>query len=241
MEPQILEVSTFFYGKADIILFPTVNSIHGNLESDCTVFHVEESEDRPDGKTLHWNWNTEEELNYVNTDNVCTVEDKTQDFNDADINEVCKQAISMSLWKHKRRLCNGSHQGDVSMVPVCLINKNKYLVVMYNADHDYMLRMRNKDSLPLFKNGRLEFSAIINLWMFIHHNLFCTQPDDDAIKMLKGTCGLVPRLGHETFNTVVKTSKFNYDVSFGGEEYEPEVSDGKPVTRKKRPTKHPKT
>lgn len=202
-------------------------------ETNSAVFHIEEPEESPGVKRLNQKWNTEQEMSDESNGEICTIENKALDFNLADINQVCKQAISLSMWKHKRKLFAYSGNSDygLSMVPICAINKKKYMVVLYNAHHDYLLRMQKKDFLQIFNKDKLQFSTIIDLWMLIHHNLFCTEPSDDAIKILQGTGGLIPRLGEEVFKKVVRTSKFDYDIEPRGDEFEVDVvNDSIPAT-----------
>ncbi|CAC5417232.1 unnamed protein product [Mytilus coruscus] len=206
-----------FYGSADITLFPTTEDI------------------------LDPKWNTDYDDN-DDEEEICD-ENNGENFNDSDINQVCKQAISLSMWKHKQRVLAYSGNSDYgsAMVPICAINKHKCMVVLYNAQHDYLFKMQKKDLLKVFDKDKLEFSTIINLWMLIHHNLFCTEPSDDAIQILKGTGGLIQRLGEDTFKEVVRTSKLDYDIEPSGDEFEVDVeNDSIPASGTGRLRKYPK-
>lgn len=199
------------------------------METEPAVFNVEDPE-RPEIQMLDPDmWNSEDDVSEGEHDDICTMENNEKEFSEANINQICKQGISVSLWKYKN--CFNQLNDSAPMVPVCLFNKSKFVVVMYNAEHDYLLRMRKTDFLSIIKHGKLQFTAIINLWLLIHHNLFCTQPHIEAIKNLKGTCGLIPRLGSENLITVMKTSKFNYDVHPVGKDIEPDMMVSQPATR----------
>ncbi|XP_071121797.1 uncharacterized protein [Mytilus edulis] len=234
-----------FYGKADLTLFPTTKDMFLDSQTNAAaVFHIGEPEEGPDENRLHPKWNTDDDDDDDNDDEeeICD-ENNGENFNDADINQVCKQAISLSMWKRKQRILAYSGNSDyhLSMLPVCAINKHKYMVVMYNAQHDYLLKMQKKDFLKIFNKDKLEFSTIINLWMLIHHNLFCTELSDDAIQILKGTGGLIQRLGEDAFKEVVKTSKFDYDIEPIGDEFEVDVeNDSIPASGAGRSPKYPK-
>ncbi|XP_063398439.1 uncharacterized protein LOC134683211 [Mytilus trossulus] len=231
-----------FYGNADITLFPTTKDIYlGSQANTAAVFNIGEPEESPDVNRLHPTWNTEDDDN-DEEEEICDA-NNGENLNDADINKVCKQAISLSMWKHKQRVLayNGNMDYGLSMVPVCAINKHKYMVALYYAQHDYLLKMQKKDFLQIFDKDKLEFSTIINLWMLTHYNLFCTEPSDDAIQILKGTGGLIKILGEEEFKDVVKTSKFDYDIDPSGDEFEVDVqNDSIPASGAGRSRKYPK-
>ncbi|XP_071121796.1 uncharacterized protein [Mytilus edulis] len=232
-----------FYGNADITLFPTNQDMFLDSQTDTAVFHIGEPEESPEANRLHPKWKTDED-DYDNDDEeeICD-ENNGENFNDADINQVCKQAISLSMWKRKQRILaySGNKDYGSSMVPICAINRHKYMVVLYNAQHDYLLKIQKKDFLKVFNKDKLEFSTIIDLWMLIHHNLFCTELSDDAIQILKGTGGLINILGEDAFKEVVKTSKFDYDIDPSGDEFEVDVqNDSIPASGAGRSRKYPK-
>ncbi|XP_052064319.1 uncharacterized protein LOC127704338 [Mytilus californianus] len=210
-----------FHGNADITLFPTTEDMFLDSQTDAAVFHIGEPEESPDANRLHPKWNTVDYDDNDEEEKICDA-NNSENFNDSDINQVCKQAISLTMWKHKQRILaySGNKDYGSSMVPICGINRHKYMVVLYNAQHDYLLKMQKKDFLKVFDKDKLEFSTIINLWMLIHHNLFCTEPSDNAIQILKGAGGLLQRLGEDTFKEVVITSKFYYDTEPSGDEFE---------------------
>ncbi|XP_071121799.1 uncharacterized protein [Mytilus edulis] len=232
-----------FYGSADITLFPTTKDMYLDSQANtAAVFHIGEPEDSPDANRIHPKWITNDENNdNDDKDEICD-ENNGENFNDVDINQVCKQAISLSMWKHKQRVLaySGNKDYGSSMVPICAINRHKYMVVLYNAQHDYLLKIQKKDFLKVFNKDKLEFSTIIDLWMLIHHNLFCTELSDDAIQILKGTGGLIQRLGEDVFKEVVKTSKFYYDIDPSGDEFEVDVeNDSIPASGAGRSRKYP--
>ncbi|XP_052097951.1 uncharacterized protein LOC127732817 [Mytilus californianus] len=122
--------------------------------------------------------------------------------------QVLKQAISVSLCKHRKIKNKNLTKNNISAVPVCLITKETYFVAVYDASYDYL--MRTNKALKLFEGNNLRFDAVLDLWLLIHHNVFCTTPHQKLLKEFKGTCDLVPQLGRDRFEKIIQSSRWLY-------------------------------
>ncbi|XP_062597508.1 uncharacterized protein LOC134258922 [Saccostrea cucullata] len=127
------------------------------------------------------------------------------------LNQIYKQAIAVSIYKFKEMTLSKEsvlHESTgTSMIPVCAISGTSYDITMYDAQNDFLLKM-GTDGAKLFDGERLKFSAILDLWFVIYHHLFCSLRPAEVVADLKGTCGLIPRLGEERFASIVKTSEW---------------------------------
>ena len=106
-----------FYGSADVILF---HSDIFNAEINYPAVFK--------GPNLKLEKKFEE-------DDVYSLESEYDDFDAKTINQVCKQTISLSLWKHRRILYNNiENSNGLSMVPVSALNENNVLwqCIMYS-------------------------------------------------------------------------------------------------------------
>lgn len=200
-----------FYGPADVIMLPSAKNMIWNNAENSSLFKIMSQQNE---------WRLEEDIDdykELYQDELDTLELNIEtEFTDNQVNQICKQAIAVSLWKHKRRLnmTDVHNVSDQSMIPVCLLNKSRYMMALYNAEYDYLIRMENK-GLPLFQNedcNELNFSAVIDLWLMIHHSLFSSVPSEEDIQKFKGTCHLATTL-ENTFTEIVKSSKFDYVVA----------------------------
>ena len=115
--------------------------------------------------------------------------------------QIIKQAITMSLCKRniiQSRLQKGldiDYLSDASFIPVSGIDKRSFVVALYDSEYDYLLLTPQSKNIVDHSTRRLSFSAIIDLWMIIHHNQFCCKPPPGVIDVLKGTCGLQDQVG----------------------------------------------
>ena len=132
--------------------------------------------------------------------------------------QIIKEAISMSIVKQniikKRHEAGKStdHLSGASFVPMLGIDKGQYVVAVYDSKYDYLLV--SHDSMPIYDNitKGISIFALIDLWMLIHHNLFCAEPDPMITNGLKGTCNLKGCLGHR-FQAVAESSFWIYMTS----------------------------
>ncbi|XP_052097950.1 uncharacterized protein LOC127732816 [Mytilus californianus] len=122
--------------------------------------------------------------------------------------QVLKQAISVSLCKHRKIKNKNLTKNNISAVPVCLITKETYFVAVYDASYDYL--MRTNKTLKLFEGNNLRFDAVLDLWLLIHHNLFCTTPHQKVLRQFKGTCDLIPQFGRDRFEKIIQSSRWLY-------------------------------
>ncbi|XP_063436001.1 uncharacterized protein LOC134716913, partial [Mytilus trossulus] len=175
-----LELShNLFYGNADIILFPSDKSLSQDvmnvMETSSIIttpkysFEKEFEEDDIDGDEF-----AEKDLSDV------TLDEATK------YDQVLMQAISVSLCKHKQLKNKKLIKNNISAVPTCQITKDTYCVALYDAQYDYL--MRTNKPLNLFDGNSLQFDAVLDLWLLIHHNLFCSTPHQKVLRELKGTC-----------------------------------------------------
>ncbi|CAC5365010.1 unnamed protein product [Mytilus coruscus] len=177
-----------FYGPADIIMLPSAKNTIWNNAENSSLFKIMSQQNE---------WRLEEDIDdykELSQDELDTLDLNIEtEFTDNQVNQICKQAIAVSLWKHKRRLnmTDVHNVSDQSMLPVCLLNKSRYMMALYNAEYDYLLRMENK-GLSLFQNEDL--------------------PSEEDIQKFKGTCHLATTL-ENTFTEIVKSSKFDYVVA----------------------------
>ncbi|CAG2220321.1 unnamed protein product [Mytilus edulis] len=198
-----------FNGPADIIIFPSAKKIIWNDTENSSLFKIIDGSNE---WKLELNIDDDKELSQ---DELDTLELNIEtEFTDNQVNQICKQAIAASLWKHKKRLNSVNDASGHSMIPVCLLNKTRYMMALYNAEYDYLLRMEN-NGLPIFQNedcNELDFSAVIDLWLMIHHSLFSSVPSEEDIQKFEGTCHLETKL-NEKFIEIVKSSEFDYVVA----------------------------
>ncbi|XP_063424263.1 uncharacterized protein LOC134707987 [Mytilus trossulus] len=195
-----------FYGPTDIIIFSSAKNTIWNNSENSSLFKIMGGEKE---------WRLEKDIEddkEQSQDELDTLELNIEtEFTENQVNQICKQAIAVSLWKHKKRLNSVNDASGHSMIPVCLLNKTRYMMTLYNAEYDYLLRMENK-GLPIFQNedfNELNFSAVIDLWMMIHHFIFSSVPSEEDIQKFEGTFHLATKLD-EKFTEIVKSSKFDY-------------------------------
>ena len=123
--------------------------------------------------------------------------------------QICKQAISSSICKLRRIKESSStelYESQSSMVPVCAITRDCFEVAIYDAESDFLLKSTSLDIFNKPEASKLNFHAVVNLWLLINHSLFCSKPDPDTLEELKGTCNLIPQLGKERYDFVVSNS-----------------------------------
>ncbi|XP_061190705.1 uncharacterized protein LOC133198696 [Saccostrea echinata] len=198
-----------FYGFVDVVLIPTNRNLFmGTSYNKSAVFTVKKTTDEIYGhRLINKDWMKSCDFN----DDIAAGEYKSE-TKLLDEKQLCKQAISVSLCQYRKYL-ECSKMGNVSyvpMVPVCAISNDSYEVAVYDPEHDFLLKC-NKP-LNLFDDDLqfLKFSTIVDLWLMIHHSLFCSQPGQHVIQQLKGTANLIPQLGKKRFDKIVKNSSLMY-------------------------------
>ncbi|VDI48154.1 Hypothetical predicted protein [Mytilus galloprovincialis] len=190
-----------FYGNADIVLFPSDKNLSQDamnvMETSSIIttpqysFEKEFEEDDIDGDEF-----AEKDLSDI-------MSDETTNYD-----QVLMQAISVSLCQHKQLKNKKLTKNNISAVPICQITKDTYCVALYDARYDYL--MRTNKPLNLFDGNSLRFDAVLDLWLLIQHNLFCSTPHQKILKKIKGTCDLIPQLGRDRFEKIVQNSRFLY-------------------------------
>lgn len=191
-----------FYGNADIVLFPSDKDLFQDvmdvMETSAIIttpkyfFENGYEEDDVDGDE------------FANKDLPDVLPDEA-----TKLDQVLMQAISVSLCKHRRIIKNKNlTKNNISAVPVCQITNETYCVALYDAQYDYLLRT-NK-ALKLFDGNNLRFDAVLDLWLLIYHNLFCSTPHQKVFREFKGTCELIPQLGRDRFEKIVQNSRLLY-------------------------------
>ncbi|CAG2224931.1 unnamed protein product [Mytilus edulis] len=186
-----------FYGNADLVLFPSDKKLSQDamdvMETSSIITTPKYSfeEDDIDGDKF-----AERDLSDI-------MSDETTKYD-----QVLMQAISVSLCKHKQIKNKKLTKNNISAVPICQITKDTYCVALYDARYDYL--MRTNKPLNLFDGNSLRFDAVLDLWLLIHHNLFCSTPHQKILKKIKGTCDLIPQLGRDRFEKIVQNSRFLY-------------------------------
>ena len=124
--------------------------------------------------------------------------------------QIYKQSISMSLCKRNRLLQKANiGESDVSITPVCGFNGRSYTVAIYDAEDDFLLKMAG--NLEMFDDVYLKSSAILDIWLLIHHHLFCSKPPQSVQKRLQDSCGLKHLLGDQMYEHILLDSNWRYD------------------------------
>ena len=172
-------------------------------------------------------WNEDSD---IDTRNISTGEYELNTINGDDMVQLFRQAIAISLCKHKKNMnvydsLNDSH--SISMIPICGVTNNSFCMVAYDAENDYLLRMCNE--MKIFDGDSIRFSALIDLWLLIYHDLFCTKPPLEVLGKLKGTCNLIPQLGPERYSSILKSSEWLYQAEGLQRHYMPRPDDSELV------------
>ncbi|XP_061170971.1 uncharacterized protein LOC133180473 [Saccostrea echinata] len=206
-----------FQGEMDFVLFPD-NKDMSMVEVDNTasaVFNVVRDSQQKTGYI-----DCDDRDFELNEDSSAIEEG--EEFSDFDAEETlrqtCKQAIAASICKYKGLMngkLGGLNSSKLCVVPVCSLSRNSYDITAYDARHDFLLKACQGSMKVFEEDNSLKFAAMVDLWLMINHNKFCTAMPPRALNSIKGTCKLVPQLGEERFMSAVRNSTWLYQASIG--------------------------
>lgn len=213
---------TLFYGNADIVLFPGEKNLFENFENNddnssaVFTFKLSEKEKEIYDRNLEFNGHWDSEIENENDIVMDEIERYDTPFRQANtFCQLCKQAISLSLCKQNRMHNNPQcYKNQPAIFPLCAVTKDLYEIVLYDAENDYLLR--SLSPMYLFDEDMLSLStsAVIDLWLFINHSLFCTKQTDETTSELRGTCNLCPQLGEDLLKSVVANSTWMFKPDY---------------------------
>ncbi|KAK3087256.1 hypothetical protein FSP39_003691, partial [Pinctada imbricata] len=206
-----------FYGSPDAVLFTNPGENLFNADgSKSSVFMTKKFDSA--------NITLEDEDFYVN-------EVKKYSFDNRDTKQLLKLAISMSFCYRKKlqNRCTVMKRNEEStIIPTCGITSNTYKIAMYDSSNDILLLSGDNDLQLFDDDGAIRFSAMMNLWMIIHHPLFCSGLWKEAIDQFKGSCDIQSYLAGRDLQDIVDGSRWFFaidsPITDGSGEFSKEVT-----------------